>query len=481
MKLLFYYPSSCSPEPEPPIGLGILMAIGRSLGHEIRFFDHDLHAARIDLHALLEEFNPDIFAVSSMTPQYYFAQSAIRFVKKRNASCVTVLGGNHASSLPVQTLQELPELDYLCAGEGEKTFAEFLSMIQSGRPEQIDGLFHRHRDEIVVPAPRALMSSEELDQLPNPAWEIMLEHGCYREKINYVQKPVDVFAVITSRGCPFECTFCDEGTLWKRRVRSRRISTVVSEIRFLIDRYGARHFNLLDDTFTLAPRRVKEFCDAVRSLNINYRITAHVNTVTPDLLNDLASSGCKLVAFGVESGDQGVLDAMKKRQTLDTVRRAFEMTNRTGMMSYALCMVGNIGEDFTAVKRTESFVKAIGATLFSVAVMTPYPGSVNYETCTRNGWLLHKDWKRWTPSPIRQKKWEPVARTDKMDRKQIVKAYYYLSRRFMYIRFRRKYGQWYWANLHFWRAEVAVRLKSIGPVGLLRHAYRLIGINDGSL
>lgn len=172
---------------------------------------------------------------------------------------------------------------------------------------------------------------------------------------------------------------------------------------------------------------------------------------------------------------------MKKRQTLDTVRRAFEMTNRTGMMSYALCMVGNIGEDFTAVKRTESFVKAIGATLFSVAVMTPYPGSVNYETCTRNGWLLHKDWKRWTPSPIRQKKWEPVARTDKMDRKQIVKAYYYLSRRFMYIRFRRKYGQWYWANLHFWRAEVAVRLKSIGPVGLLRHAYRLIGINDGSL
>ncbi|MBI5373872.1 MAG: radical SAM protein [Candidatus Schekmanbacteria bacterium] len=479
MKILFYYPTSCSTEPEPTGGIGILIAIARELGHEIEFYDYDHHRKLFNFEDIFKEFNPDVFAVSCMTPQYYFAQQAISFAKEKSPSCITIIGGPHASALPVETLQEINGLDFLCEGEGEKTFKDFLNYLEQGQNSSpdISGLYYKKNGKIIVPKPQTLLTSAELDNLPMAAWDVIFKHGPYKQKVNYTEDAVPVFSVITARGCPYECTFCDEKSIWKRKIRERSIENVIKEIQYLVQNYKAEHFNILDDTFTMKAERVKEFCSKVKALNISYRITAKVNTVNSEMLEALAGSGCKLVAYGVESGDENVLKIMKKHQSLDSVRKAFELTNNAGMTSYALCMVGNIGEDFEAVKKTAQFVKDINATLFSAAIMTPYPGSENYKICEQNNWIITKDWSKWCPSPIRLKNWEPVARTDKMDKELMLKSYYYLNNRFMYIRFRRRYGTFYLLNPNFYRTEILKRLQGIGLTAFLKHIIQLIKVS----
>ncbi|MBF0275482.1 MAG: radical SAM protein, partial [Nitrospinae bacterium] len=383
MRIFFYHPTSASTEPEPPLGLAMLIAVAQEEGHHVEFYDQDLHHKEHSFDRLLKGFQPELFVITAMTPQYFHCQKAISLVKDMFPHCKTILGGPHASALPDSTMKEIEKLDFLCVGEGEKTFKEFLLALndQQENFDDIKGLFWRKEGKTVFTGERELMKEEELDALPMAAWDVIFKKGLYFQTINYVNKPVPVFSIITTRGCPFECTFCDENSIWKRKVRERKIAHVIEEIKYLKETFHAEHFNVLDDTFTLKPKRVKEFCGRVKQFNLSYRITAKVNTVTQEMLYDIADSGCKLVSYGVESGDEEVLKIMKKKQSLEAVKKAFEMTKKTGMVSYALCMVGNIGEGFNEVRKTAEFVKHIKADLFSAAIMTPYPGSENYHIC----------------------------------------------------------------------------------------------------
>ncbi|MGA2448244.1 MAG: cobalamin-dependent protein [Polyangiaceae bacterium] len=474
MKALFYHPTSSLAQPEPHVGIGTLIAIARRAGWEVDFFEHDLHAKETSFERVLAAFRPDVVAISCMTPQYFHAQTAARNVRRHFPSCKIIMGGAHPSALPVETMNELPEVDCVVAGEGERAFARFLETAGAGVDgANIPGLYCRRDGRVIVPPPSSLLTQDELDALPMTDWDTLLKRGLYEQQLNYTTHIVPVFSVISARGCPYECTFCSEKLIWQRRVRYRKIEKVVEEIQYLVRQYGAHHFNILDDTFVLKEERVRQFCELVRPLGIEYRITANANAVTQPMLDALAASGCRMVAYGVESGDENVLRRMKKRQKLDDVREAFRMTKRAGMMAYALCMVGNIGEDFEAVKRTARFVSTIGADLFSASVMTPYPGSENYEICKKNGWILTNDWKMWCPSPVRLRNWKPIVRTDKMDGPMMKRAYYYLNRTYMFARFKRKYGRLYLLNPNFHRTEVLGRLRVIGMAGMLRHAARL--------
>jgi radical SAM superfamily enzyme YgiQ (UPF0313 family) len=138
-------------------------------------------------------------------------------------------------------------------------------------------------------------------------------------------------------------------------------------------------------------------------------------------------------------------------------------------------MVGNIGEDFESVKKTARFVSELGADLFSCAIMTPYPGSENYEICKTNGWILHYDWDKWVPTPINIKKFIPVSRTDKMNAQLMVKSYYYLNRKFLLSKLNRKYGKFFFLNPRFFYNEIITRLKHTGIIGFVRHILRLSG------
>ena len=371
------------------------------------------------MEGLIKEFNPDILVISFMTSQFLFAQNLIDKAKKMRSNLPVIVGGVHAAALPEETMLNLKGIDYLCYGEGEKTFDLFIDYMNGLKSvDEIDGLFYRQNGNIAKNPPMPLLSTEELNKLPMPAWDVIYKRGVYLSALNYWDKIVPVFPLITARGCPYNCTFCDEGTIWKRKLRERDIDAIIEEMKYLVRQFRAEHFNILDDTFTFKPNRVIEFCEKLlkSNLNIHWRCTAKVKTVTPEMLSYMKKAGCKLISYGVESGDQHVLDLMRKKQSLEQVKYAFRITKEAGIMSFALCMVGNIGEDFDSVKKTAQFVSELGADLFSCAIMTPYPGSENYEVCKRNNWILHYDWDKWVPTPINIKEFIPVSRTDKMDR-----------------------------------------------------------------
>lgn len=463
MKILFYHPTSKSDGyPEPPLGLGYLMSIAREWNCSYEFYDEDHHSKFISLDELVSDFKPDLYAISCMTPQYYEVSKVVSKFKTWTPASAIIIGGPHPSALPEQTLQEIEEIDFLCKGEGEQTFEDFINYL-SGKVdlESVNGLFYRRYGKVSANAPRQLMSSEELDHY-SVDWEKLMGYGPYMQKLVYLKTTEPAAPVITTRGCPFECTFCDEGNIWQRKVRMRSIDSVIGEVKYLNSRFKVEHFNILDDTFTLKKSRVLELCHRIAPLNIKFRITATTRTVDAEILEHLKKAGCQLIAFGVESGDDEVLKRMKKRQTVADVRRAFELTEDANIPSYALCMVGNIGEDMDAVKRTATLIEEIKPDFFACSIMTPYPGSENYKTCKAQGWILHHEWEWWVPSVLKTKDFRVVSRTDKMNKDELIRAYYFMNRRVLIDRFKKKYGRAFLLSLAFYVNEILPRLKTIG-------------------
>lgn len=476
MKAFFYHPLS-NPDgySEPPLGLAYLMHIAKKRGWQYEFYDENHHRSKLTLDSVFKHFQPDLFVVTMMTPQYIEAKNAMQKFKKKFPQSTIIIGGPHPTALPVQTLEEFQDIDYLAKGEGEKTFAEFLEFMEGSREiDSINGLFYRRNGKVVSNPPRELMTREELNDAEID-YETLYKHGPYKVKLSYTDYIGPGFTFITARGCPNKCTFCDEGNIWQGKVRMRTMDKVIAEVEYLVKNYNAKYFNILDDTFTLSTKRVKEFCERVKPLNLKFRITSTIKEMNEEMLAALKSAGCELIAYGVESGDNEVLRIMKKRQTTDEIKTTFDMTRKHGIITYALCMVGNIGEDMAAVRKTAQLITDIKADLMSCSIMIPYPGSENYRVCSENGWIIHTGWENWVPSVLKMKNFQGVTRTDKMDADEILKAYYFMNRTIVTTRFKHKYGNLYYIKPDFYFSEIFPRLKSIGPSAFLKHAMRMFG------
>jgi len=475
MKILFYHPTSKSDGyPEPPLGLGYLMTIANKKQYSYEFYDEDHHSKFLPLDDVIQQFRPELYAVTFMTPQYYEAFKAIKRFKELTPQAKIIVGGPHPSALPEDTLKEIKDIDFLCKGEGEKTFEDFLDFLKNKKSlNDIDGLYYHEKGQIFSNRLRELMSKEELEEY-RVDWNKILEYGPYKQKLVYTDKIERALSVITTRGCPFQCTFCDEGNIWQRKARMRTIESVIDEIKWLHRNFKTNHFNILDDTFTLNKSRVIQFCNKITPLKIKFRITAKTTTIDKEMLQNLKEAGCQVVAFGVESGDENVLRLMKKKQTIADIKHAFKLTHEVGISSYALCMVGNIGEDMNAVKKTAKLIKEIKPDFFSCSIMTPYPGSENYKICKKNGWILHYNWEHWVPSVLKIKNFKVVSRTDKMDDKDMLNAYYFINRSVLFNRFTGKYTNFFFFNFRFYINEVFPRVKTIGVKSFLLHFINVI-------
>jgi radical SAM superfamily enzyme YgiQ (UPF0313 family) len=450
------------------------MSVARELGYRYDFYDEDHHSKLMSLDSLLDRLNPDLYVITCMTPQYPEVQRIVRRFKQRRQGAKIIVGGPHPSALSKETLQDNPDIDFVCKGEGERTFKEFLNCLGSdGDLSTVTGLYYRTPKGIVASPPRRLMDARELDECVME-WDAILKHRVYLQKVLYEENLLPVLPIITTRGCPFECTFCDEGNIWERKTRSRSVENVVNEVAYLKDKYKVHDFNFLDDTFTLDTKRCKELCEGIAPLGIRFRITARIKSVTPDVLAGLKRAGCQIIAYGVESGDNAVLQRMKKNQTVEDIKNAFKMTHVAGIPSLALCMVGNMGEDFAAVRKTRALIEEIKPDHFTTSLMTPYPGSANYAECKCNGWLLHNDWALWVPSVMKTANYTPPARTDTMTPEEMLKAYFYMNRFVLLNRFRRKYGRYYIFRPRFYSKEIGPRIKTIGIGSFVGYLSKLL-------
>ena len=221
------------------------------------------------------------------------------------------------------------------------------------------------------------------------------------------------------------------------------------------EKYNVTQFDFVDDTITVNKERIKKLCNLLieKKLDVKWMCNARVNTVDPEILNLMKRAGCVRIDLGVESGDQEVLNAIKKGITLEQIKYAHTIAQNAGLQTNSFVMVGNLGESMDSVHKTVDLIKDFAEDI-NVAIATPFPGTELYQVAKRNGWLRVFDWSKYVTSPTYLPDYRPIMVTDKMDEKEIMRAFYFVHSRFVKKKFQARYGKYFYFNLKFYTDNI---------------------------
>jgi len=382
-----------------PINLGYIASVLRQEGHEVRMVDFNT-TDRAKLPYFILKHKPALVGLTAMTSSIYNAGSIISEVKEINSKIITVLGGVHASALPLQTMEEIGDLDYLVFGEGERTVVELVRhLINKKDLRAVKGIVFRKNGKIIQNKPRELI--ENLDEIPFPARDLIPLKLYARQHVTrgFSRKEIKVIEIITTRGCPNKCIFCAGHINYGYRVRFRSYDNIVKEIKECIEKYGATHFSIEDDTFSLNRDLVRKLCDFFKKNNLTWNCNTRVNTVDDDLLRTMAKSGCKKIAFGVESGNPVILKKIKKGITVSQVIKAVRAVKKAGIR-YVECdfIIGShIDETVDDVSDSIKLIYKLMPDFLAISIMCPYPGTEIYKMMVDRQYLdKNPDWSKFS-------------------------------------------------------------------------------------
>ena len=289
----------------PPLGLAYLASMLRQ-DHEVKVVDSNiLDYTMEDVEGELRSFYPDVVGVTSVTPSIYQAYKVAEIAKKVREDCTVVLGGPHATFLPRQTLKECRYVDVIVRGEGEETTKELVETIENGEDlNNVKGITFRRGDEIVDAERRPFI--KDIDAIPFPSRDLLPMHLYNVNGVKYT-------TMLTSRGCPFRCSFCSSSRLFGGYWRGRSPENVLEEIRNIYGGYGIRNVEFMDDTFTLDQKRAERICDGIveEGWDISWGASSRVDTLSKRLVEKMKKAGCWILFLGIESGCQKILDAAR--------------------------------------------------------------------------------------------------------------------------------------------------------------------------
>ena len=314
-----------------------------------------------------------------------------RSAKAVDPSIVTVFGGRHCDHYPRETAS-LDAVDYVVMGEGERPFTEFIENLgDEAALRKLPGLAFNASDGDFVRNP--VQTITDLDALPFPARDLT-DHGRYRYLL---AKGTTFTTMITSRGCPFRCTFCDEGRMKFRALSAKR---AVDEMQECKEKFGITSFFIFDSTFTTQRQRVVEFCDELieRDLGISFDCRTRIDLIDDDLMSRLKQAGCTRIQFGVESGNDEIEQNIIKQITVSQVKAIIDLAvNRYGFEILCDFMLGLPGETEKELKDTVELALELPIDYAHFAVTTPYPNTELYEQGIQKG-LFQKVLfgRRWT-------------------------------------------------------------------------------------
>ena len=356
----------------PSLGLGYLAAVAEQEGHEVAIFDFGLEPCRPMEDEVQDviDFKPDLVAFTSMTTSYASVEQAAAMLKE--ALGVTILiGGPHATSLPNETLQN-PNIDYLIYGEGEEAFIEFLRALEHGNRQWdgFQGLWYKEDGRILNNSQRALI--KDLDALPYPARHLFRLH----DYPLYAPTGEQMLTVLSSRGCPYNCSFCFKGIVG-RTYRQRSPENIADELEHLMHTYGVRNFYFIDDLFTIDVRRLDKILDHFieRKMDIRWQCLARVDRVNPELLGKMYQAGCREIHYGIESGNPEVLKRTAKHIDLNRVRDAVTWTEAAGIRAKGYFILGLPGDNEETIAETIEFAASLPLTEAMFSIATPFPGT----------------------------------------------------------------------------------------------------------
>lgn len=396
------------------LGLGYLASVLRNNKHTVAIYDanmarafkpsvstddlftnyeialnDDEHEAWKEAEDIIKTFNPDMVGISFKIVDIKAGYKIAQIAKRLNPKLTVVAGGPAATTCSSMIMKE-STIDYLIHGEGESTLSELTNALLEGYRsfEKIKGLSWRNKNSVITNESRELISN--LDDLPFPARDALI----FADRLSKSWAKTVMGNIITSRGCPYGCTFCANHAVWgSRKVRYRSAQNVVDEVLQVKDKYGVKKFIFWDDHLTTLRQRVIDLCNQLidRKADIEWISFARANTLDKNLLDLMKRAGCIEIQLGVESGCDRVLKMINKNVSCDQNRKGISLLREAGIRSHVFLMVGFPSETKEEMRETMSFYRELKPDSALISVVTPYPGTELFNHAQNNG-LKDIDW-----------------------------------------------------------------------------------------
>ena len=413
------------------LGLGYLAAVLEKNNYQVDVIDCQvLKLSFDDFKSEIRKRQPDIVGVTSSTLTYQTGLKLIKIAKEACPNSITLAGGSHVTFWDDHALEECPELDIVIRREGENTILELVQRIETGKSyTDVLGTTCRKDGKIVRNPDRPYI--EDLDSLPFPA-----RHLWPMERFRELE---DILYLATSRGCVYWCEFCTTVRMHGRKYRMRSPKNVVDELEYLNKTYKVHKFTFCDDAFTVDQPRTEAICNEIlsRGLKIEWNCGTRVDMLTKEMLVKMKDAGCISVWFGVESGTQQVLDAMKKGITPELTIKVLGWVREVGLKPVPNVILGFPGETKESAWKTIKFVEKVAPDdvgFYNVA--TPFPGTPMYDMVKEKGWLRVTDFDKYDTT-------KPIFETPQLSMKELGKLregafhHYYLRRAYFFDKKRR--------------------------------------------
>lgn len=385
-----------------PLGIAYLHSYLESKGHEVDSLGLNSYTYA-DADAIVEEklqtFKPHVVGLNMLTSNRVSCFAMIEHIQNNYPDIRIVIGGIHASDMYEQIVQKYPEI-VAVIGEGEIVLSNLLAAFEAGTAlSDVKGIAYAVSSAdsgrpIVKVTPRETLI-EDLDILPFPKHELFFHGGR------------TVASILTSRGCPFQCSYCVLGVVSNRRVRYRSIENVMSEIEYLVEKYPQIDtFWIHDDVFFIKPKRAIEFCDEYVKRNINRKIicSGRFKPFSKELAEALDRAGCEMMMFGLETGSRKLMETSHKSMKPEDILHTFGLIRDAKVIPVSFLIVGLPGEDDETVSETIAFVKKMQKIRYfhfsDIGILTIYPGTEVYEIAKAKNFIDDSYWLGDGPAPL---------------------------------------------------------------------------------
>lgn len=352
---------------QEPLNLGFLASYLMSKGLKVKIFDE---LAGQDIEEEIERNQPRYIGITAVTPLALDAYRIADWSKKKGIT--TIMGGVHATVLPQEVLEHV---DIVVKGEGEYVLYDIIS--QNLKSGVIQGRYVKNLDEIPI-IDRGLFEMDFYLRVRDRVEKIYLA--------DFVSPGMKVASMLTSRGCPWNCTFCHN--TWRGLpFRYNSAQRVVTEVKSLIDKYKIGALFFLEDNFFCLRKRAMEICQLFikEKLDIIWGANARVDNITPELLQLAKEAGCRQITFGFESGSQKMLDIWNKKITPEQIKRAIYMCQEAGIIPNGTFIIGGPTETLEDIKKSRDLIKETGLKSCGVCIATPFPGTELWRWCEKHG------------------------------------------------------------------------------------------------
>ena len=400
MKVLFVNPPQTASKYKfmgviaPPLGIAYMAGVLQENNIDVEILDASAEDMDFkDVEKELLKRKPDLVALTALTPTIGRALETAQVVKETLPDSIVVMGGYHPTFNFIETLED-ENVDIVIRGEGEYIMLNLVQALENQSSlHDVKGIvFEDENSKEIVVNPEAPLI-QYLDELPFPALNLLP-----MKKYRLLDMDTHMTTMITTRGCPMQCSFCSSAAMHGKKIRERSIENIVDEIEYLKTNYDIDTIAFMDDTFTLKKRKVMAICDEIlkRNIEIMWGCTSRVDTLDEKLLKKMKEAGCITIFIGVESADQQQLDNMCKNTTIAKIENAFKIAHKLKIRTIASVALGMPGDTKEIMNKTVKFVHKLKPNYAIYSLATPYPGTRFYKEAFEKNLIKIKDWSKYT-------------------------------------------------------------------------------------